>query len=663
MPLLQRIIEHLQKLVLVSDISLMLMAVAIIIMSVAYGYSIFSKKNNYENIIVKLGILVRILMIIGFTIEFSHQKAIYQGDPIMDGKFRAMDQFSNYLFYGYIFVIGLYDIFTIGLNKFRGFFHAFDLTIISMPILYGITILIFNFQLNKDFLMAAILLASLLILPYLFFNLYWKENLKWFSIFLGYTGLLSIYYKTSIIESLFTLTAISYLLLGAYELGRIIFNKARVKAPAKLWNRLKVISIILPLILIFSSIITLNISPLEIEKKYEVESFYKEDATFTTMEGAEKLARIALEDQTSPIAHWQGKSEDFNNRYMFSLGGYKVQINGATGKIFEIRREKPWDVNPKVTLSEEEIKEKTFNWLKAVGFTYDETRHDLRIEKSQEKYNVNIYNKFSDGTVDTRQSGTLQWYSDGKLEVAGIGLSFSNLRDYKQIKISDSTIVQNLEAWYNKLGEEMPPYLIDNFTYWFGDHDPYITVRCKNNDSFNINCYSGEILNFHREGKGKSLGYTEDAYNKYKEKAEAFAKSFSSNWKEASYTLEEKSQKDNLFYSFVDNSSDLKNSINIELDLDGNLKAYSQYNNFKGKLYSDKDFKVSSSTALKLVAKEYKPFGIYSRRVKLAAEIKENGEVNYKWMVVVLPFKKVEHQIFYVDATTGKVNPLINYEK
>ena len=117
MSLLQRIIEHLQNLVLVSDTTLMLMGVSIILISIAYFYCVIIKNNKYEKIIVIIGIVVRILMIIGFTIEFSHQKAIYQGSGVINDKYSSMEQFSNYLFYGYIFVIGIYDIFTIEINK------------------------------------------------------------------------------------------------------------------------------------------------------------------------------------------------------------------------------------------------------------------------------------------------------------------------------------------------------------------------------------------------------------------------------------------------------------------------------------------------------------------------------------------------------------------
>ncbi|MPM67324.1 hypothetical protein SDC9_114246 [bioreactor metagenome] len=314
-------------------------------------------------------------MIIGFTIEFSHQKAIC-GDSIRIGlKYNSVEQFSNYLFYGYIFVIGIYDIFTIGINKFRGFFHAFDLTIISMPILYLCTAFILSFNIYNDIVRTLLMLGSLILLPYMFFNLYWKQNLKWYSIFLGYIILQLIIYKVLRAEILFSSTLVSYFLIGSYELGRHIFHKAKSVSTISLWKKLRALSIVVPVTLIYFIVIALNISPIEIEKKYYIDSVYRSYATFTSLQEAENLARIALEDDTSKISHWQGKTEDFNNRYNFSLGDYSVQIDGATGKIFEIRNQKEKDMKSDKNLSEKDIETKTLKWLKTVGFTYDENHH------------------------------------------------------------------------------------------------------------------------------------------------------------------------------------------------------------------------------------------------------------------------------------------------
>jgi hypothetical protein len=666
MPLLQRIIEHLRNLVLVSEITMVLMAASVIIMSAAYAYCVIIKKSNYENIIIRVGVLVRILMLIGFTIEFSHQKAVYSGNTIMDGKFRAAEQFSNYLFYGYIFVIGIYDIFTIGINKFRGFFHTFDLTMLSMPILYTLTFFILNFKFNEEAVVPFLILASLLVLPFMFFKLYWKQNIKWYCIFLGYTVLALGIYKVLRFEILFTSTLAAYFLIGVYELSRHLFRKGIEGISASLWRKLKLLSITIPMVLVYSCIIALNISPLQIEKKYHINSYYKEDAAFTSLGEAERLARIAVEDVDSEIRHWQGLQENFNNRYMLTVGNYSVSINGATGKIFDITTINERKEKSQGNLSEQAIREKTIKWLQAVGFTYDEARIHIKILQQADKYMVNIYNRYNDGSVYERASGEIQWYPDGKLYRAGIGLGFSNIKDYKHIKIDEAIIENQIKAWYEKLGEETPAYALGYASYWFGELNPLINISCKNKDSFRISAETGKIMSFNRRRDNEAYNkpsFTEEQYNKYKERAEQLARTFSSSWDRHPYRPLENATHEYGLYTYTAENGVLINYIHVNLDPQGNMLSFNENSHMKTEFTSDKEFKVSSSDALKLVTSQYKPFGIYTKRVKLAAEIKEDGTANYKWMVMVIPFRDVEHQIYYVDTDTGKITPLLNYNR
>lgn len=666
MNLLQRIIEHFQNLVLVSDITMMLMEVSIILMSVVYCYCIIVKNSKYESIVAKVGILVRILMIIGFTIEFSHQKVIYQDAPMVDGKLGAVEQFSNYLFYGYIFVIGIYDILTIGINKFRGFFHTFDLAMMSMPILYGLTISILNFSFNNDTLIGFLILASLIMLPFMFFKLYWKQSIFWYSLFLGYTLVMLIIYLSLKMKIIVSSTLVSYLLIGMYELCRHLFRKVKENFVYSTWNILKSMSIVMPVILIYSSIIAMNVLPLQINKKYNVDSYYREDASFTSLNEAEKLARTSVGDSTSNVRLWEGTSENFNNRYMFSVGNYSVSIDGATGKVFDIKIQNEIKVNPQNKVRAQDIKIKTVKWLKSIGFNYDESRHYIKIEESSNKFIVSIFNMYNDGSIDDRPAAGIEWYSDGKLCSANLGLIISNIKDYPEIKTNELEIASSIKAWYDKLGEGVPPYLFETFLYWFGEPSPSIHVKCKNNDSFRLDPFNGKIKSFSRDIKQNEKnkqGFTQETYNKYKGRAEQLAKNFGRSLGKFNYSLMESSKYEQGYYSFVYKNNILTKYIDVGLDSQGNLNSFREESNIEAKLYSDKEFKISSSTALKLVANQYKPFGIYTRRVKLAAEIMENGDINYKWMVMVIPFKDVEHQIYYVDVNTGKVTPLLNYKR
>ena len=149
-------------------------------------------------------------------------------------------------------------------------------------------------------------------------------------------------------------------------------------------------------------------------------------------------------------------------------------------------------------------------WLNSVNCTYDENHQQLKIEKQANKYNVTIFNKYNDGSIDDSSSGYVEWYLDGKLSRASLG--FSNIKDNKNIKIIDSSI----KNWYDKLGEKVPPYVIYQLTYWFGEGDPSASVKCKNNDSFQIYLYSGQIISYNNNKSNDNSSSLKSVSNKYK---------------------------------------------------------------------------------------------------------------------------------------------------
>lgn len=607
-------------------------------------------------------------------LSFSYQRTIYPGNSLIAAKYNAMGQFSNYLFYGYIFVIGIYDIYTIGIKKFRGFFHAFDLAMISIPMIYGLTELILNFNFDKDSFLGLLMLVYFMVFPYLFFKLFWKQNFKWYAIFFSYSSVFLLYVVVNLIPPNFFLmeigwmsVPISYFLLAMYELCRHLFNKIKKVFPLSVLGKLKTISMIVPVGLIYSCMIILNFIPMQIDKTYLVESIYKENVTFTSMEEAENLARIAVDDTNSNIKMWAGTSQNFNNSYMFSIGNYSVDVDSATGKISEIRTQNEIEMDSEKTLNEEDIKGKTLIWLKNIGVTYDEKCFEMKVEKQYNKYIVNIFNKFNDGSIDNNTYCGIQWNINGGIYSANLGNLF-NIDDYKEIKIDEVVIRENINMWYKKLGEETPDYVLKYLNYWFGDRDPSIFILCKNNDSFRINSENGEVLSFYRntnenhDGEDNIIEIKNKDYDKFKSNAEEIASLFSSNWNKSSYKLIDDFQgsEENRYYYFETSNDSLIKYLNIKLDSQGNMISFDEGYRWSNE-YRDKDFKISSSTALKLVSDRFKPLGIYTKRVKLAVEISESREVSYKWMVVVIPFKDVEHQIYYVDTETGEITALLNY--
>jgi hypothetical protein len=667
MNLLQRIIEHLQNLVLVSDITIMLISISLILMSCAYVYSIFAKKNKYESLMVKLGIFIRILMFIGFTIEFSHQRTALADVDLLGVKDKAMNQFSNYLFYGYLFIVGIYYIVTIGINKFKGFFYTFDLTMTSIPLLYILTAMIFNLKEVKETPLIAVFVLSLFMLPYLFFKAYWKKNIKWCSIFFPVAIVQVI--TIAVLHMQFGLpTVMSYLLIGVYEICRVLFKRIMESVKPGVLNSLRIASLVFPLILIFSSVAALNVKPMIFSRKYEMRFMYNKNIKFTPLEDAKALARAAVGSENGEVKLWQSNTEDFHNIYRLSINKYAIDVIGVTGKLMNIHYIGERKASIEKEISDMEIKQKTVVWLKRIGYTYDDNIMEMNISREKKNYLVKISRKYSDGKFDNDSLNartTVEWFSDGELYYASVGSIFS-LSDYNRIKINENRVRDAIVNWYTKLGEETPVYRISALSSLFDlVSEPNVSIKCSNGDSININAVTGNVSLFSRDRKRDSK-LASEKHSEFEEKAINLAKKYGT-YDSFNYEIDNKVNyfgKDN--YYFSNKASGGAKYILIRLDSEGSMASFQQ--NYSGvlsdgkKLYRDIDFKVSSNEAINKVSSLYKPFGIYSKRVKLVTEVDENGAQKFKWMVVVMTFNTAEHHIYFVDSENGEISPLLEYK-
>jgi hypothetical protein len=666
MSLLQRIIGHLQNLVLVSDITIMLISVSLVLMSCTYIYFIFTKENKYEGLVLRLGVLIRVLMLIGFTIEFLHQRGAMSGGEILDNKENAITQFSNYLFYGYLLVTGIYYVFTIKIDKFKGYFYTFDLVMMSIPLLYALTSMLLNLKELVEVPFIVLLVLSLFTLPYLFFKLYWKRNLKWCLLFFG-TGIVQLIIFVVIEMKFGPEIILAYLLVGAYEFIRKALIMLTSKLSPRVWKGLKTASVVFPLILIYSSAVAVNVKPLVINKKYGLTTIINKETGFTTLEEAKAVARKAAEIDDSEVKLWQPNTEDFHNVYRLSIENYAIDINGITGKLQNIHYKGEKKIAAELKLSDEELKQKTISWLKSIGYTYDDKIMELKRNDKSDNYSLSIYRKYSDLKTYEDENGiaTIEWFRDGKLNYASIGGVF-RLEDYKEVKIGEAAIKEAVESFYIKLKEQAPAYTILHLSVWYDSgNKPYAVIRCSNDDLLNINVVTGEINNFSRPSKRES-SLEQSRHKEFEAKAVDLAKSL-----KASGSQEFELDNSNPYYRgdsyYLTNTQGIRSSgITIRLDAEGKLADFSQYYQVgikeRFKLYSDKDFKVSSSEALRKASSLYTTFGIYSKRVKLMVEIEENGSQNFKWMVVIMPLRSSEHHIYFVDVNNGDINPLMEYK-
>lgn len=678
MTFIQKVVGHFQNSVILSDTSIKLIGICLVLTAIFALYYLFFKSELYEKYMPFLGVVIRGLMFIGFTIEFAHHTKISPLLSYYGGKEYVVAQLSNYVFFAYVLVVGVYDILTIGINKFRGFFHCFDIAMVSLPIVYTFTAAIIyitkeSFELMSLLYLGLLIIAVALII-FLFFQVYWKQSAKMYRIFYLVAIPEVIILLCFKIESAYALP-IFLLLLGIYEGSRHIVERIKVKNEKALWKSLKLCSSIFILMVVIFGLSFCGINPIRSNENNMVSMLFNKSIKLTTVQEAEEVARTALDDNKSKLVLNSGTSMDFYNYFYIVLGDYDINVSEVTGKVSEVHNSSLKSAEDPGTLKLDEVKDKTSYFLKQCGYTYESEKADMYIQEEENSYLVSIKNKFSNGKSNNlKDSNNLQvtWFKNGKLDnMLGFG-NLLNLKDYKGIKIDNAVVEKSICTWYQNLGQKAPAYALDSsygFTAYSNKYNT-LSLICDNGNSLKLDINDGTIRSFQRDNQNRVI-FDKILYEKYKNKAiEMYEKIIPSNEK-MKYTLNTKyySRYNNKYnedtrysyYSFINEDNGVISGINIYLDNEGELSNYTKFNYGDTTNYSEKEFKISKNKALQLVDNKYKAFNIYAKRAKLVEELQPSGDTKLKWMVVVMPYMSREHNIYFVDVNTGEIGALQNY--
>jgi hypothetical protein len=668
MTFLQKVVEHFQNSVILSDFSIKLIGICLILMAIFALYYLFFNSKFYEKYVPWLGITIRILMFLGFTMEFAHHTKISPLSSFYGGKDYAVAQLSSYLFFTYILVVGVYDVFTIGINKFRGFFHSFDIAMVSIPIIYTFTSAAINLPKEKfqllDLLYIGLLLVMVLMI-YLFFQVYWKQNTKVYRIFYLVAipeVVILLFLK---FESVYALP-IFLLLLGMYEGSRHIVERMKVKSTQSLWKSLKLCSGAFILAVAIFGLTFCGLNPIRSNASSTVYMLFNKSIKLTTVQEAEKAARTALGDNKSKFILTSGTSMDFYNFFYIVLGDYKIDVSEDTGKVAQIHNSNLKKAEEPGTLKLHEVKDRTIYFLKQCGYTYEAEKAEMDIEEKDGRYKVSIKNKFSNGKsnkLENINNLEVSWFKNGMLsDMLGFG-NVLNLKDYKEIKIDEKVIEKSLNTWYEKLGEETPAYAFNGsyeFTAYSNRYNK-LSIICDNGNNLWLDINDGTVRAFKRD-RQNSMEFDKYLYEKYRDEAiELYEKIIPINEK-TKYILDTKS-KGYSTYSFVNEGIKVNSGIDINLDIKGKISSFAEIDYRNTSVYSEKEFKVSKNHAQRLVANKYKNFNIYTKRAKLIEELQQSGDTKLKWMVVVIPYMSREHHIYFVDVNTGETNALQSYKE
>jgi len=290
---------HFINSVSLSAISITFVGGCLIILALTALYFLFFKPKSYEKYMPWIGIAVRILLFVGFALEFGHHLKI---GPLLGSEDRqeyTVAQLSNYLLYSYVFVIAIYDLLTIGINKFRGFFHSFDIAMVSFPLIYTLTAIVIDIFRGRVLgvqLMLLVVLALLILMIlmiYLFYQLYWKQSAKWYVIF--FIVAIPVVAGVTIIKFKYPhVLPIFLFLLGIYEGLRKLLVHLKTKSSEKAWKRVRYSSTAFILIIM---ILGLNLYGVTLFKgigNYRAQMVFKKEIKADTSKEAEKAAKFVL---------------------------------------------------------------------------------------------------------------------------------------------------------------------------------------------------------------------------------------------------------------------------------------------------------------------------------------------------------------------------------
>lgn len=609
-----------------------------------YGIlTFFYKKWNDTRLATYIGFAVRLVLLIGLSIEMLHQANITEITAVYNDRQPSLRQFLHFLFFGYIIVIGFYYIVTLKQKKMKGLFYTFDIAVLTLPSLQLITSIIM-FIVDGDvnlsdfigfFNILLIVVGSL----YLFFLNYWE--VRWFTIIPFYFIVVSV----SLIGILVGVKIMELSNLIVF-LGLLMTYHLIKKSEFKWLENLKrPFSLCVAILFLFLCNPIYNLGDVALASTdAEVRLRYFDSTNLVQLEEAKELAKNMTGDEQ--FSFQQPETEDFHNRYYLKSKNYAVEIHGISGAVFQLHR-KTEPVGEKH--SQEEYVKMSKQLLERMGRTLldDEQIVSTVVEKNNQVL-VELAPKLTDGTVLGASSEArgfkfvntnFTWEKDSLIHFEE-RLNLYPIESMRNVQVTSDDIETILSDWYELLGQELPAYAIDGLQYGYSNREIEISISTSTDDFLFLDGHTGEVLYFSGElANSKEINFDELVRKVFRSK-----NINPLNWERkriySSWEWREKEPKDmelsyvhDFGYTEGEAYFSYEKSIDIYRKIGHNVKVE------------------SSREAYETVAKElnYTP---YASRAKLTEVIDENDKIRLAWLIVIQPYKQSEHRLYLVDIET-----------
>jgi hypothetical protein len=642
MEIISRFVLHIENFFLLSHFSKIIIQWTLTVLAVYGLVSLFLNNWNETRISTYVGFAVRLVLLIGLSIEMLHQVSITEITTVFYDRQPSLRQFLHFLFFGYIIVVGFYYIVTLKQNNNKGIFYTFDIAVMTLPALQLLTSF-FLFAIKGEVIVTDVV-GFLIILTiivgslYLFFLNYWE--FRWKTIIPFYSIMVMcmlVFYLLRRNTGMVDMMEVSNFIIF---IGLLLTYRLIDRNQFLLLEKLKQ-----PFILTMAILFLVLCNPLYnaadaalASTDAELRLRYFETTNLIQLEEAKALATKITNDEL--FSFRQPETQDFHNRYWLRSKNYSVDIDGVSGVVMNVHRQTEPEGE---ALSAKEYVALSKQLLEQMGRTLlDDNQIYTTVTKEESRVQVEMVPKyFDEAALDVWMNTSFTWEKESLVEFHE-RLNLYPVETLKGVSITSEDIELILQQWYEMLGEEMPRYVVDNVSYGYSNRTIDINITTLNQHNIQLDGRTGEILYF----GGELANYQKNDFQELENKVLTSKKVQIENWERERISnfwewREKYSNQEELKLAYVHQFGYTKGEP---------LFTYSKIIDY----YNQPMTKVtvaSRKEAYEVVANSI-DFTPYASRARLTHVIDENDEIRVAWLLVVQPYKKAGHRLYLVDIET-----------
>ncbi|WP_438421852.1 hypothetical protein [Bacillus siamensis] len=628
-------IQHFDRYFILSRQSVLIIQWSAVCLAVLYGLT-FHPKISPERVWFYGGIMLRAVLLAGITIELVHQvQSTHFSAHYLTTEERELLPIVHLLMYGYVLLTAFHYMLMPQVQRGRGMFYTFDLTLVTLPVIQ----LIFSFfafwNSNRDTMAAedivsslcsvAVVLLLLISMNVLFFKMYWKPR----PVFIG------VFYAAVIGLLVWVLSPSSagvskdygrllpftvYLTMAGFLMTHHLFHRSdRIRRRTKSFLAAAVAA---------GFIVFLNPVYNAGDAAFAVSKPIAEDSVdyvgeHITSDQAERIL-TSFFPAKNPI-YLTETNQDLHYFYRFKTEDYEAEVDEVSRMITNYQYLK----KPRGrTLTEEEYRKKSLDFLSAHGRKLKTQGIQTTVRKEDGQFVVEIAPKRQGKHHE--QTGAVFYWEKETIMGFSEDTSIYQLQSLPQVHMTEKDIMKASKSAFHTLQMPDQTFEITNtdINSLIGSS---VTVTANNGAELIFDAESGRLMKI-RISSGSTV----------LTKKELQKRLFTLLGADTSKLKQMDKSQDGLVFENPEGTSvfTLRNEEGmIEASFCGQVSAKTFPHTYR-----------DGETAFKRVAGAYNGI-IYKKRVKPVIAVKDGVTYN-AWLVIIQPFGSNRHDAYVVNADT-----------